>query len=1029
MITTLGSLRVLRLVQIFVCVLGLFTYCSARAATIAPNDPNPQYIPPDDGTTQFFTYVLTGDGTTKSMGGTFDPLPAGLSFTQAMGSSGSLQCTTTGIVWVSNGSPIPSTPQYCYYFLLFSSHTPGTRTISMHQSSCDGVCTFTPAVFNFGAEVAPTITYYPMPGATVTLAGTPTTASIVADPSGGTGSGTTTISGCSITGPGATAFGSAPAALSFVGSTTQTRTLPLTCTPTYYALTANLSCFETQGSAAAVTRTWPLVCSPTGSPSGPPSVTLSVSETRISQNRTLTLNWNPINTTGCSLSGGQPGTTFVSTGANSATVNVVVGTPARDDVFTVTCTSSTVSVKATVTVAVGIPAAPPPVPVTRVSSGLGGAAPDGASRKSSISDAGRYIAFQSTATNLVLGDSNGQSDVFLREKATGKISRISKGTGGAQLSGPSGEPSISRDGTVVALVEGAGTTLSPPGQPPAIAGGQVCINFPALGIQKCVSKSPGGQDGNGSSNNPSLSGDGTEVLFESTSTNLTTTPDSNGAVADVFAYDTKSAQTQLLSASESGQPATGKSIHPKVSCNARNYTFASEARLTADAVQAGVRNVYAGPLALPLQPKRLVSVGIGGEVANGASDNPAITDDGRFVVFESAASNLVPDDTNGVKDIFIADALDHSITRISTNLNGTQGNGNSQRPTISCDGASVTFESEASNLVPGDSNQASDTFVFNRGTHTIALLSQVNGQPTNGSSSNAQISPDGTTIGFDSSAPNLGAGSQGDVFSGGNPFSTQNYTGAWYDLNQSGHGLFLDQLPDGQMAAWWFTFDPAGAQAWFGGVGPAQGATATIDIFRTGGTRFIPNFRASEIVNVPLGTLTFDFTSCTTGRVNFRLDPTFGSGSMNLTRLTTPLGVGCGTPPPETTSGPIAAVTGAWYDPAQSGHGLFLQNLGNRQLLAWWFTFDANGGQAWFGGVGTITDSSHATIEFVRTQGGRWIPNFNPAQVTNPTLGTVTITMDSCDSGRLNYAFQPPFGTGTMILRPLFRSAGTSCAE
>ncbi len=130
------------------------------------------------------------------------------------------------------------------------------------------------------------------------------------------------------------------------------------------------------------------------------------------------------------------------------------------------------------------------------------------------------------------------------------------------------------------------------------------------------------------------------------------------------------------------------------------------------------------------------------------------------------------------------------------------------------------------------------------------------------------------------------------------------YTGAWFDPAQSGHGLLLEVLPNNQLLAWWFTFSPTGQQAWFGGVGPITGNTATIAVAQTQGGRFIPNFNPSQITNPPWGTLNFTFTSCSSGRVDFASNAAagFGTGTMQLTRLTVPAGITC--PPPATTVAP-----------------------------------------------------------------------------------------------------------------------------
>jgi len=126
------------------------------------------------------------------------------------------------------------------------------------------------------------------------------------------------------------------------------------------------------------------------------------------------------------------------------------------------------------------------------------------------------------------------------------------------------------------------------------------------------------------------------------------------------------------------------------------------------------------------------------------------------------------------------------------------------------------------------------------------------------------------------------------------------FSGAWYDPAQSGHGLLLQVLSGApsasdQLVAYWYTFNPEGTQqAWFGGVGPINGDTAVVTTFQTTGGRWIPNFDPTTIVNNPWGTLTFTFTDCSHGRVDFSSTATgFGTGHMDLVRLTQLAGLSC----------------------------------------------------------------------------------------------------------------------------------------
>jgi plastocyanin len=123
--------------------------------------------------------------------------------------------------------------------------------------------------------------------------------------------------------------------------------------------------------------------------------------------------------------------------------------------------------------------------------------------------------------------------------------------------------------------------------------------------------------------------------------------------------------------------------------------------------------------------------------------------------------------------------------------------------------------------------------------------------------------------------------------------------------------------------------------------------------------------------------------------------------------------------------------TGAWYDPQQSGHGIFIEVLPNNQILAWWFTFNPDGTQqAWFGNVGSIDPSSNeATVAAVQTQGGRWIPNFDPSNITQPLWGTLTFKFSDCNHGEVDFisAVSSGYGSGHMDLTRLTQPAGLTC--
>jgi hypothetical protein len=264
-------------------------------------------------------------------------------------------------------------------------------------------------------------------------------------------------------------------------------------------------------------------------------------------------------------------------------------------------------------------------------------------------------------------------------------------------------------------------------------------------------------------------------------------------------------------------------------------------------------------------------------------------------------------------------------------------------------------------------------------------------------------------------------------------------TGAWYDPAQSGHGLILESLGDDRFSAWWFTFDPAGRQIWFGGVGKREGAKLKVDVSRVSGegARFFPHFDPLRIASLPVGKLEFSFDHCNIGVLAY--DLTIGgehrTGSMPMNRLSAPVSTACDAASGAIVSAPVPSasppgvpsdLTGAWYDPAQPGQGVVVQSLSGGRLLAWWFTFTPEGVPAWFGGIGTFVGTA-VDIAAVRTAGGKFPPHFEASAVTHPMLGTLRLSFTDCTRGTLEYSLGDGFGNGSLPLRRLTQPVNVSC--
>lgn len=123
-----------------------------------------------------------------------------------------------------------------------------------------------------------------------------------------------------------------------------------------------------------------------------------------------------------------------------------------------------------------------------------------------------------------------------------------------------------------------------------------------------------------------------------------------------------------------------------------------------------------------------------------------------------------------------------------------------------------------------------------------------------------------------------------------------------------------------------------------------------------------------------------------------------------------------------------SAVSGNWFNPAQSGHGFQLEKVNDTTVTAFWFTFDANGNQVWILGVGQIADN-RIEMQAVKSRGGRFPPNFDPTQITNPPWGTLTFTFTSCNAGSVSWTSVDPLFTasGTLALERVTSVQGTTC--
>jgi len=408
----------------------------------------------------------------------------------------------------------------------------------------------------------------------------------------------------------------------------------------------------------------------------------------------------------------------------------------------------------------------------RVSVASDGTQSNNDSYNPSISDDGRFVAFESEATNLVSGDTNNFRDIFVHDRQTGQTTRVSVASDGTQSNQHSYNPSISADGRFVAFESVASNLVSGD----ANNHPDIFVHDRQTGQTTRVSVASDGAQANDFSSNPSISADGRYVAFISVANNLVSGGDTEpptlpsttslpnntasgdtGVDHDVFVHDRQTGATTLVSVAMDGSEGNGYSEEVSISADGRYVAF----RSWADNLVSGDTNNHPDIFVRDLQTNQTtrVSVASDGTQANNFSFEPSISADGRYVAFMSWADNLVSGDTNGDWDIFVHDRQTGVTIRVSVATGGGQAAGRSQSPSISADGRYVAFASFASNLVSGDTNNHPDIFVHDRQTGvTIRVSVASDGTQTYVFSFDPSISADGRYVAFGSEADNLVSG-------------------------------------------------------------------------------------------------------------------------------------------------------------------------------------------------------------------------------------------------------------------------------
>jgi Tol biopolymer transport system component len=379
--------------------------------------------------------------------------------------------------------------------------------------------------------------------------------------------------------------------------------------------------------------------------------------------------------------------------------------------------------------------------IERASVAADGAQANDESRQGDVSADGRFVAFTSHASNLVIGDSNGDSDVFLRDRQLGTTTLVSRTPSGAVGNFPSRLPAISADGRWIAFLSVANDLV--PGD--TNASEDVFVYDTQTQAMELASVTSAGVQANSLSFNADISGDGRFVVFGTQATNL-------GGVGgfpnrNVYLRDRLLATTVRLSEAPGGVAANELSERPTISEDGAFAAFESAASNLVVGDDNGARDVFVVELATGAIS--LASVASDGTAANSHSLFAALSADGRYVAFVSWANNLAPGDTNPATDVYLRDRQSGATTLVSVDSAGVQGWFASNGDLSVGAGPAVTFATTNA-LAIGDSNQRLDAFVRDLGVNVTPITVYCTSK-TNSLGCNPLIIPVGTprASGFD----------------------------------------------------------------------------------------------------------------------------------------------------------------------------------------------------------------------------------------------------------------------------------------
>ena len=670
------------------------------------------------------------------------------------------------------------------------------------------------------------------------------------------------------------------------------------------------------------------------------------------------------------------------------------------------------------------------------------------SKHVALSGDGSVAVFQSQEPNLVTGNSNSNGQDIYRVGSDGKPVLETMDGAGHQLQGTSSLPAVSGDGSVVAFSYTTAKSFGKAGITGQMWGG------PSGQPKHQLDMGMGGAAPNGATSGaPSVgttSGGSKKLVYCSAASNIVN-GDSNGA-NDVFVVDptNPALPAQRISTDSNGAQLPGDSCEPKISADGTKVAFTISApSLYGTAARQVVRkDLLTGTL-------EVVSKN-GDAFANADSSEPTISGDGGVVAFTSAATNL---DALGAPvgghEVFVSLGQNGNdgtprILKRARSADGIVPNGASQSAQLSNDGTVLVMQTLASNFFGGGKAQGTAACGAVAMSMNFFKPAALGSSMCNGSTSleTPSISGDGTVAGFDSNAPQAGSASSNNnaylqgiagLNSIGASAFGDDFSGQWFDSNQSGQGLVIDVLPPSAdnsriMSVIWFVY-LNGQPTWVLGAGvPHAGSGADagkviVQLSQVGiySGRSFPIGEPSASASL-WGSITLTFYDANAATMVWTSSRAgFNSGSMALTHF-----LPVGTPAQDLASAQVkACYSGNWKEPDKSGHGFEFEVIpASPPVLAVdWFAYAPDGSPVWLSGAGPISgNTAQMTLALIDGSGAQFPPKFNPAAINAHAWGTATFTFTDATHGHVtwNSTFQG-YGQGSIDLVPTFGLERRGC--